>query len=167
MGYLLGLRQQRKIDTEKNDKIRLGVIEALKAELNYIVKEVMRKSPGNLGLFGPLDFNFVSLEVPTFTSIVNSGQLVLLDLDIVRGLREISSEIHEHNILQGIFAGEAGPLSSRESGLPDPEALKAVLENPDAMVEGRLVPLLKVVISKRNNIAHKSQEMLRKLSETQ
>ncbi len=164
MGYLLGLRQQRKIDTERDDKTRLELIEALKEDLNDLVKEVMRKLTSTSGLFGSLDFNFVSLDLPTFTSIVNSGQLFLLDLDIVRRLRELNSEIHEHNILQSIFAGVAGPLSSKES-LPNPEELKAVLENPNAVVEGQLVPLLKVVISKRNSIAQKAQELIRKLSE--
>ncbi|HYB04383.1 MAG TPA: hypothetical protein VED17_07970, partial [Nitrososphaerales archaeon] len=84
LGYLLGLRQQRKIDEERDSKRRNELREALRAELVYMEKEVARKSETSSELFSPLLFNMVYLDMPTFTSIVNSGQLLLLDSELVQ-----------------------------------------------------------------------------------
>ena len=98
LGYWLGFRQQRRIDSEKDQKKRKEMMQALGVELRYLVDEVTRKSPGPSGFFGTLNFNILFLDLPTFTSIVNSGQLLLLDSNTVRSLRELNGEIHEHDI---------------------------------------------------------------------
>jgi hypothetical protein len=91
LGYLLGLRQQRTIDSEKDSRRRVELGEALRNELAYVSKEVGRRSEGSSGFFNDLAFTTVYLDLPTFTSIVNSGQLLLLDQVLIRSLRELNT----------------------------------------------------------------------------
>jgi cadmium resistance protein CadD (predicted permease) len=67
LGYLLGFKQQRKIDSEKDQKKRKELMQALKAELVYLVGEVTRKSSGPSAFFGSLNFDTIFLDLPTFT----------------------------------------------------------------------------------------------------
>jgi hypothetical protein len=170
LGYLLGFKQQRKLDSERNQKQKEELTQALKAELLYLVGEVTRKSSGPSDfLFGSLNFDLIFLDLPTFTSIVNSGQLLLLDLNIVHSLRELNGEVHEHNIAQAVFAGvvgSAGTLSinTQELNAQKTEELKMILQNPEMEATSRLGALLKVIVKKRKNIAQKAQELIGELS---
>jgi hypothetical protein len=177
LGYLLGFRQQRKIDSEKDQKKRKELMQALKEELLYLVGEVTRKSSGPSGFFGSLNFDMIFLDLPTFTSIVNSGQLLLLELNIVRSLRELNREVHDHNIAQGVFAGVVAsaegiariprnlisPSSSEVAG-SNTQELKMILQNPEMEATSRLGGLLKLIVKKRKNIAQKAQELIGDLS---
>lgn len=161
LGYLLGLRQQRILDNERDEKTRKDLITALKDELTYLVTEVTKKPTLSSELFGSLNFDVVFLDLPTFTSIVNSGQLLLLNLDIVRGLRDLNTQVHEHNFAQGVFVGIAGSRTLSES---DSAQLNAALQSPDTETRSRVGQLAKVVIGKRQSIALKAQELIQKLS---
>jgi hypothetical protein len=170
LGYLLGFRQQRKLESEKDQKTRRELIQALKAELLYLVGEVTRKSSGPSDfLFGSLNFDTIFLDLPTFTSIVNSGQLLLLESNIVHSLRELNGEVHEHNIAQGIFAGVVGSagrlsINTQELNAQETEELKMILQNPEMETTSRLGGLLKLIVKKRKNIAQKAQELIGDLS---
>jgi len=166
LGYLLGFRQQRKLESEKNQRTRKELIEALKAELLYLIDEVTRKSsvPSDF-LFGSLNFDTIFLDLPTFTSIVNSGQLLLLESNIVHSLRELNSEVHEHNIAQAVFAGVVGSagrlsINTQELNTQETQELKTILQNPETETTSRLGGLLKLVVKKRKNIAQKAQELI-------
>ena len=169
LGYLLGFRQQRKLESEKDQKTRKELMRALKAELLYLVGEVTRKSSGPSDfLFGSLNFDTIFLDLPTFTSIVNSGQLLLLESNIVHSLRELNGEVHEHNIAQGVFAGvvgSAGRLSiNAQLNTQETEELKMILQNPEMKATTQLGGLLKLIVKKRKNIAQKAQELIDDLS---
>jgi hypothetical protein len=169
LGYLLGFRQQRKLESERAQKERKELMEALKAELLYLVDEVTRKSSGPSDfLFGSLNFDIIFLDLPTFTSIVNSGQLLLLELNIVHSFRELNGEVHEHNIAQSVFAGvvgSAGILSiNAQLNTQETEELKMILQNPEMEATSRLGGLLKLIVKKRKNIAQKAQELIGDLS---
>jgi len=168
LGYLLGFRQQRKIESQKDQKTRKEMMQALKAELLYLV-EVTTKSSGTSDfLFGSLKFDTIFLDLPTFTSIVNSGQLLLLELNIVHSLRELNGEVHEHNIAQGVFAGvvgSAGRLSiNAQLNTQETEELKMILQNPEMKATTQLGGLLKLIVKKRKNIAQKAEELIGDLS---
>jgi hypothetical protein len=165
LGYLLGLRQQRKIDIERDVKRKNELVEALKAELRYLVGEITGTSAETSGFFGSVPFNFVSLDLPTFTSIVNSGQLLLLDPDTIRLLRELNTEMHEHNIAQAIFVGVGGSQNSTEISKNSDE-LKSLLENPQLEATSQFGGLLKVIMKKRKTIAEKAEELIRQLSKS-
>ena len=162
LGYLLGLRQQRKIDEERDSKRRNELREALRAELVYTEKEVAKKSEMSSELFSPLLFNTVYLDMPTFTSIVNSGQLLLLESELVQLLRKLSSEVHEHNIAQSIFAGVSATQNPTELSSHMQEFAK-VLEDPTQQTDDRLAVLLKVVVAKRKRISQQARELIQKL----
>jgi hypothetical protein len=170
LGYLLGFRQQRKLESEKDQKTRKELMQALKAELLYLIGEVTRKSSGPSDfLFGSLNFDTIFLDLPTFTSIVNSGQLLLLESNIVHSLRELNGEVHEHNIAQGIFAGVVGSagrlsINTQELNTQETEELKMILQNPEMETTSRLGGLLKLIVKKRKNIAQKAQELIGDLS---
>jgi len=169
LGYLLGFRQQRKLESQKDQKTRKELMQALKAELLYLIGEVTRKASGPSDfLFGSLNFDTIFLDLPTFTSIVNSGQLLLLELNIVHSLRELNGEVHEHNIAQGVFAGvvgSAGRLSiNAQLNTQETEELKMILQNPEMEATSRLGGLLKLIVKKRKNIAQKAQELIGDLS---
>jgi len=168
LGYLLGFRQQRKLESEKVRKTRKELMQALRAELLYLVGEVTKSSGPSEFLFGSLNFDTIFLDLPTFTSIVNSGQLLLLELNIVHSLRELNGEVHEHNIAQAVFAGvvgSAGRLSiNAQLNTQETEELKMILQNPEIEATSRLGGLLKLIVKKRKNIAQKAQELVDDLS---
>jgi hypothetical protein len=170
LGYLLGFRQQRKLESEKDQKTRKELMQALKAELLYLVGDVTRKSSGPSDfLFGSLNFDTIFLDLPTFTSIVNSGQLLLLELNIVHSLRELNGEVHEHNIAQGVFAGVVGSagrpsINIQELNTQETQELKMILQNPEMKATSPLGGLLKLIVKKRKNIAQKAQELIDDLS---
>jgi hypothetical protein len=170
LGYLLGFKQQRKLESEKVRKTRKELMQALKAELLYLVGEVARKSSGpSEFLFGSLNFDTIFLDLPTFTSIVNSGQLLLLESNIVHSLRELNGEVHEHNIAQAVFAGVVGSagrlsINTQELNTQETQELKMILQNPEMEATSRLGGLLKLIVKKRKNIAQKAQELIDDLS---
>jgi hypothetical protein len=155
LGYLLGLRQQRQIDNERDQKKKRELVEALKVELNYIVTEVTQKPLTSSGLFDQLNFDVIFLDLPTFTSIVNSGQLLLLNSSTVAALRELKTRIHEHNTAQAIFLGVSGFNSDR---------LTTTVENRDPAVKGRVGELLKVILAKRDDIAERARKLIQDIS---
>jgi hypothetical protein len=154
---LLGLRQQRKIDIESDSKRKIELVKALKADLLYLVGETTSKVP--------VSFNFVFLDLPTFTSIVNSGQLLLLDPVTIRLLRELNTEMHEHNIAQAIFVGVEGSQNPTEMSSNSDE-LKSLLENPRSESKSRLGGLLKVIMKERKTIAEIAEELIQHLSKS-
>jgi hypothetical protein len=169
LGYLLGFKQQRKLESEKVRKTRKELMQALKAELLYLVGEVTKSSGPSEFLFGSLNFDTIFLDLPTFTSIVNSGQLLLLELNIVHSLRELNGEVHEHNIAQAVFAGVVGSagrlsINTQELNAQETEELKMILQNPEMEATSRLGGLLKLIVKKRKNIAQKAQELIDDLS---
>ena len=165
LGYLLGFRQQRKLESEKDQKERKELMQALKAELLYLVREVTRKSSGPSAFFGSLNFDTIFLDLPTYTSIVNSGQLLLLELNIVHSLRELNREVHDHNIAQTVFAGVVASADSSEVAGSNTQELKMILQNPQMEATSRLGGLLKLIVKRRKNIAQKAQELIGDLSE--
>lgn len=162
LGYLLGLRQQRQIDSERDDRRRQELKSALKAELEYLVREISDRSESSSEFFRPLPFNVLFLDLPTFNSIVNSGQLLLLDSRLVHSLRELNSEVHEHNVVQYVFAGVGLSTSSDEFALQSQE-FKRIIANADSVSDSRLGGLLKVVIDKGTIIVKKPNELIQEL----
>ena len=168
LGYLLGFKQQRKLESEKDQKTRKELMQALKAELLYLVEVTGKSSGPSDFLFGSLNFDTIFLDLPTFTSIVNSGQLLLLESNIVHSLRELNGEVHEHNIAQAVFAGvvgSAGRLSiNAQLNTQETEELRMILQNPEMETTSRLGGLLKLIVKKRKTIAQKAQELIDDLS---
>lgn len=162
LGYLLGLRQQRKIDEERDERKRIELKDALRTELVYIEKEVTNEPETWSELFNPVRFNIVFLDMPTFTSIVNSGQLLLLDSELVKSLSELNSEVHEHKVAQTIFASVGGSQSPAELGSHLKEFEK-IIDDPSQQTNDRLAVLLKVVVAKRKIISHHARELIQKL----
>jgi len=163
LGYLLGLRQQRKIDSERDIKRKQELKEALKDELDYLQKEVSKQPEPSSELFEPLGFDVVILDLPTFASIVNSGQLLLLDSEVVRSLRELNTRIHEHNTAQAVLVGVVGFSDSAGLTSQLEESRKIALEKGE-QPNSRFVGLLKVVMTKRKSIAQMCQDLSPKLS---
>lgn len=164
LGYLLGLRQERKIDQEKEDRKRIELKAALRAEIGDMVKELAKEPEVSSELFGHIKFDVVlTLDMPTFTSIVNSGQLLLLDSKLVRLLRQLNSEVHEHNTVQSIFAGVVGTQSPEEMNSHVKE-IEKVLEDPSQQTNDRLAGVLKVVAAKRKAIAQQAKVLIQNLS---
>jgi len=155
LGYLLGLRQQRKIDSEKREETKRELKDALKDELIYVQKEVRDAPKSPSEIFGHA-FNPVFLDLPTFTSIVNSGQLLLLDAWLVRSLRELNKEIHEHNIAQTTFLAVGTSLL---------EGFKRTSEGADEKPSGRIGSLLNVVLTRRETIVQQTEKLVQELSE--
>ena len=155
VGYLLGLRQQRKIDSEKREQTKHELKDALKDELIYVQKEVRDAPKSPSEIFGHA-FNPVFLDLPTFTSIVNSGQLLLLDAWLVRSLRELNKEIHEHNIAQTTFLAVGTSLL---------EGFKRTSEGADEKPSGRIGSLLNVVLTRRETIVQQTEKLVQELSE--
>ena len=156
LGYLLGLRQQRKIDGEKREETKRELKGALKDELVYVQKEVRDEPKSPSEIFGELAFSPIFLDLPTFTSIVNSGQLLLLDAGLVRSLRELNKEIHEHNIAQATFMAVGTSLL---------EGFKKTDEGADEKPSGRIASVLKVVLTRRETIVQQTEKLIQKLSE--
>ena len=154
LGYLLGLRQQRKIDSEKREEMKRELKGALKDELVYVQKEVRDESKSPSEIFG-LAFSPVFLDLPTFTSIVNSGQLLLLDAGLVRSLRELNKEIHEHNIAQTTFMAVGTSLL---------EGFKKTAESAEEKPSGRIASVLKVVLTRRETIIQQTEKLIQTLS---
>ena len=146
LGYLLGLRQQRKIDTERREERKHELKDALKDELAYVQREVGDQPKTPSEVFGELAFNPVFLDLPTFASIVNSGQLLLLDVGLVRSLRELNKEINEHNIAQTTFLAVSASASQEKTS-------------------GRIASVLKAILGRRESIIHQTEKLIQKLSE--
>jgi len=163
LGYLLGLRQERKIDREKEDRKRTELKAALRAEAFYIEKELAKEPEPSSELFKRIRFDVVFLDMPTFTSVVNSGQLLLLDSELIRSLRQLNSEIHEHNVAQSIFAGVSGTQSLEELNSHMKEFEK-VLDDPSQQTDDRLAAVLKAVLAKRKTISDQVRVLLHNLS---
>ena len=104
LGYLFGVRQQRRIEAEKEAARRIELIEALKDEVAYVSREVRTHPKSSSERVVELDFSTVYLDLPTYTSIVNSGQLLLLDSKLVH-----SPEGTEHS---------GAPSRYRADGVP-------------------------------------------------
>ena len=162
LGYLLGLRQQRKIDYERDAKRKQELKVALKDELEYLAKEVTRQSEATLEFFRSFGFDTVFLDMPTFTSIVNSGQLLLLDSEVVHSLRELNTQIHEHNISQTVLEAFIGVSNSSRLVAPTEEFKKIVLD-PVEHSSSRITELLKLVMDKRKIIAQECEDLIQKL----
>ena len=156
LGYLLGLRQQRKIDSERREDTKRELKNALKDELVYVQKEVRDEPKSPSEIFGELAFSPVFLDLPTFTSIVNSGQLLLLDAGLVRSLRELNKEIHEHNIAQTTFMAVGTSLL---------EGFKKTPAGAGDKPNGRIDSLLKVALTRRATIIQQSEKLIKELSE--
>ena len=163
LGYLLGLRQQRKIDNERDDRRRNELKEALKSELIYLEKEVSRQHDQPSQFFKPLNFNILFLDMPIFTSIVNSGQLLLLDSQLVRLLRELNREVHDHDLAQYVFAGVSGAQSTAQIASYSEEMKRMSIE-PGYETSNRVAALLKIVITKRDIISKKAVELIQELT---
>ena len=163
LGYLLGLRQQRKIDQEKDDRKRAELKAALRAEIGDIQKELDKEPLVYSELFKSIRFDLVFLDMPTFTSVVNSGQLLLLDPELIRSLRELNNEVHEHNTAQSIFAGVSGTQSPEEMS-PHMKEFERVLDDPSQQTNDRLAGLLKVVVEKRKTISRQARLLIDSLT---
>jgi len=128
---------------------------ALKDELVYVQKEVRDEPKSPSEIFG-LAFSPVFLDLPTFTSIVNSGQLLILEAELVRSLRELNKEIHEHNIAQTTFFAVGTSLL---------EGFKKTPAGAGDKPNGRIDSLLKVVLTRRATIIQQSEKLIKELSE--
>jgi len=163
MGYLLGLRQERKIDREKEDRKRTELKTALRAEIGDIEKELAKEAEPSTELFKSIRFDLAFLDMPTFTSIVNSGQLLLLDSELIRLLREFNGSIHEHNTAQSIFAGVIGTQSPEEMSSHMKE-IEKVTDDPSQQTNDRLAGVLKVVLAQRKTISRQAKVLIQNLS---
>jgi hypothetical protein len=162
LGYLLGLRQERKIDREKDDRKRTELRAALRAEIGDIQQELAKEPLVYSELFKSIRFDFVFLDMPTFTSIVNSGQLLLLGPELIKSLRELNNEIHEHNTAQTIFAGVSGTQSPEELNSHMKE-FERTLKDPSQQTNDRLAEVLKVVVAKRKTISQLARLLIDEL----
>jgi len=164
LGYMFGLRQQRRIDNERGVKIKRELKDAIKNELVYLLKELGDQPGKPSEVFSEFAFAPVFLDLPTFTSIVNSGQLLLLDAELVRSLRELNTDVHEHNIAQAVFLGVSGVMDTAEFASHSAE-FKRILASRDENPNGRLGSVLKVVLNRRETIVREAQELIQSLSE--
>jgi hypothetical protein len=164
LGYMFGLRQQRRIDNERAVRMKRELKDALKNELVYMLKELGDQPGESSEVFSELAFNPVFLDLPTFTSIVNSGQLLLLDAELVRSLRELNTEVHEHNIAQAAFLAVNGAMDAAEFASHLAE-FKRILAGKDEKPNGRLGSLLNVVLGRRETIVREAQELIKSLSD--
>jgi len=164
LGYILGLQQQRKFDREKDDRLRRELRDALKNELVYVITELGILPPKSSEIFSTLAFDPVFLELPTFTSIVNSGQLLLLDTDLVSSLRELNTEIHEHNLAQTSFFVVGGTMNAEEFASHSPNLNKIAGGEKEEKANGRLEALLKVIVSRRKTIVTHAESLIKKLA---
>lgn len=163
LGYLFGLRQQRQIDAENERRRRAELREALKDELAYVSKEVRTRSDSISGRVVELDFSTVYIDLPTYTSIINSGQLLLLDSELIRSLRELNTQVHAHNTAQTVFVGVSESMSPAAFAAHAEECRK-VLADPKLETSDRLAGLLKVIVSKREIIAQEAEATIKELS---
>ncbi|HYB77549.1 MAG TPA: hypothetical protein VEE83_02560 [Thermoplasmata archaeon] len=163
LGYLLGLRQQRKIEAEKQEARRIELIGALKDEMAYLSREVTMHPKSPSGRIVELDFSTVYLAMSTYESIVNSGELLLLDPRLIHSLRELNTQVHLHTTLQTVFLSLTEILSPTEFA-SHAEMCRKALADPEFSTDDRLATLLRVVIGKRELIAREARELTDVLS---
>jgi hypothetical protein len=163
LGYVLGLRQHRRTDQERDEATRVELIAALKDEVAYVSSEVKTRPKSSSERIVQLDFSTVYLEMPTYDSIVNSGQLLLLDSKIVHSLRELNTQVHLHTTVQTVFLALTEVMTPAEFASHAEECRK-VLVDPGCKTDDRLASLLKVVVGKREVIARDAKALSDELS---
>jgi len=163
LGYWLGLRQHRKTDQERDEATRVELRKALKDEMDFVSREVRTQPKSSSDRIVELDFSTVYLELPTYESIVNSGQLLLLDSKTVHSLRELNTQVHLHTTVQTVFLALTEVMSPSEFASHREECRK-VLADPEYKTEDRLATLLKVVAGKRDVIAREARALAQELS---
>jgi hypothetical protein len=163
LGYWLGLKQHRKTDQERDKATRVELGKALKDEMEYVSREVRTHPKSSSDRIVQLDFSTVYLELPTYESIVNSGQLLLLDSKTVHSLRELNTQVHLHTTVQTVFLALTEVMTPTEFASHAEECRK-VLADPECKTDDRLATLLKVVIGKREVIAREARTLAEGLS---
>jgi len=164
LGYLFGLRQQRRIEAEKQKARRTELIEALKDEVAYVSREVKTHPKSSSDRIVELEFSTVYLEMSTYTSIINSGELLLLDSKLIHSLRELNTQVHLHTTVQTVFLSLTEIMSPTEFASHAEECRK-VLADPEFKTDDRLAALLRVVIGKREIIAREAKALTDELSD--
>ena len=163
LGYLFGLREHRRTDAERDKATQAELVEALKDEGDYVSREVRTHPKSSSDRIVELDFSTVYLDLPTYTSIVNSGQLLLLDSKLIHSLRELNTQIHLHTTVQTVFLALTEVMSPTEFASHTEECRK-VLADPEYKTDDRLATLLKVVVGKREAIAREAGALTHELS---
>lgn len=163
LGYLLGLRQGRKIEAEKEYQRRIELKRALKDEMAYVLREVRTHPKSSSQRVVELDFSTVYLEMPTYESIINSGELLLLDPGLIHSLRELNTQVHLHTTLQTVFLSLSEIMSPTEFASHSGEC-KKVLADPEYKTSDRLATLLGVIVGKREAIARGAEALARELA---
>ena len=163
LGYLFGLRAHRRTDADRDKATRAELIEALKDEMAYVSREVRTHPKSSSDRFVELDFSTVYLELPTYESIVNSGQLTMLDSKIIHSLRELNTQVHLHTTVQTVFLALTEVMTTTDFS-SHAEACRKVLADPESKTDDRLATLLKVVVGKREVIARESNALSELLS---
>ena len=135
----------------------------MRAEIGDIEKELAEEPLRWSELFKSIRFDLVFLDMPTFTSIVNSGQLLLLDPELIKSLRELNNEVHEHNTAQSIFAGVTGTQTLEQLNSHMKE-FQEVLDDPSQQTDDRLAAVLKTVLAKRKIISQRAGALVDNLS---
>ena len=156
LGYLFGLRQQRRIEAEKENARRLELLEALKDEMTYLAREVKTHPKSSSDRIVELDFSTVYLEMSTYTSIINSGELLLLDSKLIHALRELNTQVHLHTTVQTVFLSLTEIMNPAEFA-SHTETCRKVLADPEFKTDDRLASLLRVVVGKREMIAREAK----------
>jgi len=163
LGYLFGLREHRRTDAERQEATRVELVEALKDEVTYVSREVRTHPTSSSERIVQLDFSTVYLELPTYESIVNSGQLLLLDSKLIHSLRELNTQVHLHTTVQTVFLALTEVMSPTEFASHTEECRK-VLADPEYKTDDRLATLLRVVVGKREVIAREAEALTHELS---
>jgi len=163
LGYLFGLREHRRTDAERQEATRVELMEALEDEMAYVSREVRTHPKSSSDRFVALDFGTVYLELPTYESIVNSGQLLLLDSKLIHSLRELNTQVHLHTTVQTVFLALTEVMSPTEFA-SHTEECKKVLADPEGATDDRLATLLRVVVGKREVIAREAKALTDELS---
>ena len=103
------------------------------------------------------------LDLPAYTSIVNSGQLLLFDSNLTHSLTELNTQVHAHNTVQTVFVSVSESLSPEEFKSHAEECRK-VLTEPKFKTSDRLAGTLGVIVSKREVVAREAKALVDEFS---
>jgi len=99
----------------------------------------------------------------TYSSIINSGELLLLDSKLIRSLRELNTQVHLHTTVQTVFLSLTEIMNPSEFA-SHAEMCRKVLADPEFKTDDRLATLLRVIIGKREVIAREARAITDELT---
>jgi hypothetical protein len=126
---------------------------ALADELTEVANR-MRPLPPPADLPNALTFDYATIDLPVYSSLVNSGKIFLLEDKLVRALNELNQNIQDMNRANEDLRRGLSSLTPIEARLHLGEFNRIML-NPDAPTEDPLVGSLKVSLLKKRIITSK------------